>query len=655
MKRLGKYIVDIGFSVFLMLSLFACSGGEKTVQSPNGEISFNFILDNNQPRYTAEYAEHTVLDTSQLGVVRAGINFAEKVRLEFVSGPNVITDTYTLLHGKQKKISYKASEKTFHLRHTSGEPMDIIVRVSNDGIGFRYHFPGNSEQKHQITKENTSFNFSDDSRAWLQPLANVNTGFAQTNPSYEEHYKQNISVGTPAPDSAGWAYPALFKSNNMWVAISETGMDGTYPATRLQQESPDGNYRIGFPQEGEQFPGRTLDPQSNLPWTTPWRIVAMGDLKTITESTLGTDLADPAVDRNTGWIKPGRASWSWAKLKDPSVNYKDQKRFIDYASEMGWEYTLVDVNWDQNIGYDRMAELADYAASKNVGLFLWYNSSGSWNETEYTPKSALLTHEDRVEEFSRLQEMGIKGIKVDFFAGDGQSMMQYYIDIFEDAADHNLLVNTHGTTLPRGWHRTYPNLMTMESIKGFEFITFEQINADRAANHNAILPFTRNLFSPMDYTPMSPTPLFNVERKTTKAHEIALPILFTSGIQHYAETARGINDITPAVKEFIKTIPVAWDEMEFVEGSPGKEVVIARRAGDQWFVAGINGEQTFKELTLDLSFIDGAQNGNLIADGSSALQFEAGTVVPSESVSVAMKPNGGFVMHFTSEQPVSQL
>jgi len=228
-------------------------------------------------------------------------------------------------------------------------------------------------------------------------------------------------------------------------------------------------------------------------------------------------------------------------------------------------------------------------------------------------------------------------------------MMQYYIDVFEDAADHELLVNTHGTTLPRGWHRTYPNLMTMESIKGFEFITFEQVNADRAANHNAMLPFTRNLYSPMDYTPMSPTPLFNVERKTTKAHEIALPVLFTSGVQHYAETAQRINDIIPAVKDFIKTIPVAWDEMEFVEGSPGKEVVIARRAGDNWFIAGINGEQTTKELILDLSFISKQLTGDLIRDGSEELEYQAGEITPSASVPVAMKANGGFVMYFRSE------
>lgn len=630
--------------------LGACSvTSGRHVQSPDGNITLHFDLSEGQPYYTVSRDGAQVLDHSSLGLIRDGIDFSKNMRLDSVSGPSRIEDSYQLQHGKQQQIDYKANEKIYHLTHQSGRELDIQVRASNDGIGIRYYIPGESESVHHISAEKTSFNFPDDTQAWLEPLANVNTGYAQTNPSYEEHYKQDISVGTPAPDSAGWAYPALFKSGETWLLISETGMDGSYPATRLRQESPNGNYHVGFPQEGEQYPGRALDPQSSLPWVTPWRIIAIGSLETITESTLGTDLAAPAKLQDTSWIDPGSASWSWAKLKDQSVNYETQKQFIVYAARMGWEYTLVDVNWDQNIGYQRMAELADYAESKGVGLLLWYNSSGSWNTTEYTPKSELLTHESRVEEFSRLEEMGIKGIKVDFFAGDGQSMIQYYRDIFNDAADHHLMVNTHGTTLPRGWHRTWPNLMTMESVKGFEYITFEQINADRAANHNTMLPFTRNVFSPMDYTPMSLTELFNVEQKTTSAHELALPVLFTSGIQHYAETPSGMKKIPTYVQEFIKKIPIQWDEMEFMQGHPGKHVVLARRSGNQWFVTGINGEDHPKELMLDLSFIPGDAEGLMIGDGESQFAFSKQQVTVSDAINVSMKGNGGFVILFDTE------
>jgi len=630
--------------------LWGCSvfSGQQ-VQSPDGSILFDFDLSDGQPYYTVSRNGAKVMDHSSLGLVRDDIDFSQNMRLDSVSGPTKIEDSYRLQHGKKQQIDYNARENIYHLSHQSGQDLDIQVRVSNDGVGIRYHFPGQSDETYHIIAEKTSFNFPEDARAWLEPLANVNTGYAQTNPSYEEHYKQDIKVGAPAPDNAGWAYPALFKSGDTWLLVSETGMDGSYPAMRLRPESPNGNYQIGFPQQGEQYPGRALDPQSTLPWATPWRIIALGSLKTITESTLGTDLAAPAKLQDTSWIDPGSASWSWAKLKDQSINYETQKQFIDYAAEMGWEYTLVDVNWDQNMGYDRMAQLADYAEDKGVGLLLWYNSSGSWNSTEYTPKSELLTHKDRVEEFSRIAEMGIAGIKVDFFAGDGQSMIQYYRDIFKDAANHHLMVNTHGTTLPRGWHRTWPNLMTMESVKGFEYITFEQVNADRAANHNTMLPFTRNVFSPMDYTPMSLTGLFNVERKTTNAHELALPVLFTSGIQHYAETPSGMEEIPTYVQDLVKKIPVQWDDMEFMQGYPGKYVVLARRSGDRWFVAGINGEKKTKELSLDLSFIPNDAKGLMIGDGESQFAFSQQQITASSAVDVTMKENGGFIILFETK------
>ncbi|HLR26914.1 MAG TPA: glycoside hydrolase family 97 N-terminal domain-containing protein, partial [Fodinibius sp.] len=360
--------------------MISCAGNSGPLVSPNGKIKVRFEMrDSTEPFYEILYRDSVVLEPSRLGVVKNGIDFSRNMSLESVSTPKTLEDSYTMLHGKQSEITYRATERTFRLRHQSGKVLEVVFRVSNDGVAFRYHFPGKSEEKHYTSKEKTTFNLPGGSRAWLEPLANVNTGFAQTNPSYEEYYKQNIPVGMPAPDSAGWAYPALFKTGTNWLLISEAGMNGHYPGTRLQQQAPDGNYQVGFPQPGEQFPDGALYPQSKLPWSSPWRIIAIGSLETITESTLATDLARPAVLSDTSWINPGRASWSWAKLKDASITYEVQKRFIDYAAEMGWEYTLVDVNWDTTIGYERIEELAHYAATKDVSLLLWYNSSGSWN------------------------------------------------------------------------------------------------------------------------------------------------------------------------------------------------------------------------------------------------------------------------------------
>jgi hypothetical protein len=347
-------------------------------------------------------------------------------------------------------------------------------------------------------------------------------------------------------------------------------------------------------------------------------------------------------------VRPGLASWSWVLLKDDSVNYDTQIAFIDYAADMGWPYTLVDADWDRRIGYDRIAELAEYAAQKNVGLLLWYNSSGDWNQTEYSPKSKLLDRENRRNEFARLQAMGIKGVKIDFFAGDGQSMLAYYHDLLQDAQDFGLLVNCHGSTLPRGLQRTYPNLMTMEAVRGLESITFGQEAADKAPGHMAMLPYARNVFDPMDFTPTTFGDIPNIERRTRNGFELALPVLFLSGIQHIGETPEGMAQVPDYVQAYMREVPVLWDESRFVAGFPGKLAVIARRAGDTWYLAGINGEPIDKQLDLDLSFL-GARKGELITDGDGLRQVVRNIVRSGAAVPISVKANGGFVMTFKAD------
>jgi alpha-glucosidase len=366
------------------------------------------------------------------------------------STARLITDRYEIVTAKRRFNNYKANQQVFHLKSLHGQRLDIIFQVSNDGVGFRYFFPQRSTDIKKITEEITTFNFPEESKAWLQPASEAKTGFGQTNPSYEEHYAKEIPVGTPAPTNAGWIYPALFHSKNNWVAITETALGRNYCGTRLKKESPEGAYAVGFPDPREVFTNGNAFPESVLPWYTPWRVIAVGSLKTLVESTLGTDLATPAIQMQKSAIKPGIASWSWVLLKDDSTVYPVQKRFIDYAADMNWKYCLIDADWDRKIGYEKIGELAQYAKTKNVGLILWYNSAGSWNTVEYTPKDKMLTPENRAEEFALLQKMGIKGLKIDFFGGDGQSMIRYYLDILEDATKYGLLVNFHGATLPRG-------------------------------------------------------------------------------------------------------------------------------------------------------------------------------------------------------------
>jgi alpha-glucosidase len=635
------------FGLIAALLVTACGGSvEHHLSSPDKSVQVTFALTaEGSPRYAVTRKGETVLASSKLGVALEDADFTRGLTLVDISAPNRINDSYELLNGKRLQNSYAANEQVFSLVNEKQQPIDVVFRVSDDGVAFRYVFKGESDQPKKLKEEMTSFAFGPDTKAWLQPIAVAQTGFANTNPSYEEHYQMDIPVGTPSPSEAGWVFPALFKAGDTWVLITEAAMNGDYHASRLKPQSPDGEYSLGTPMAPEVYTGGALLAQARLPFESPWRIIALGSLATIVESTLGTDLAEPAIDMDMSFIKPGQASWSWALLKDESVVYDVQKQFIDYAAEMQWEYTLVDVNWDTTIGYEKIEELAQYAASKGVGLLLWYNSSGDWNTTDYHPKSKLLTHKDRAKEFARLQAMGIKGVKVDFFSGDGQSMMQYYNDVIKDAADYRLLVNFHGSSLPRGLQRTYPNLMTMESVRGFEYVTFFQETADLAPSHSAMLPFARNAFDPMDYTPTTFSKIPNIERKTTNGFELAQTVIFLSGIQHIAETPEGMAKAPDYVKAYLQQLPAVWDDTRFVQGYPGKLAVIARRAGDAWYVSGINGEAVDKELQLDLSFIR-SKKGYVINDGDTASSFSRSAVAPDSAVKVRVKANGGFAMVF---------
>ncbi|WP_435131783.1 glycoside hydrolase family 97 catalytic domain-containing protein [Formosa sp. A9] len=600
---------------------------------------------NNQPFYQVYYNNTMVLDSSALGIIREDANFYDNLKITAISEPKLITDTYSLFHGKQKDITYTAQQYTVHLENETGEQLEIDFNLSEDGVAFQYHFPETSTDIKHITEEKTSYNFTKNSRAWLQPMSKAKTGWSNTNPSYEEHYKMNIPVSESSPIGEGWVYPALFNSNAIWTLISETGLDNTYCGTRLKYNPQSEALQVTFPQKEEIFPNGALNPESKLPWSTPWRIITMGNLNTITESTLGTDLAKPAINTDTSFIKGGLASWSWVLLKDDFITYETTKRFIDYSASMHWPYCLIDVDWDTKIGDEKIKELATYAQSKDVKLLVWYNSSGSWNTTPYTPKSKLLTKDSRAHEFKKLNDLGVAGVKIDFFGGDGQSMIAYYHDILQDAAKHNLLVNFHGCTLPRGWQRTYPNLMTMEAIMGEEFVTFVQDNADAQPSHCAMLPFTRNVFDPMDFTPMVLDTIPNIKRVTTPAFELALPVLFTSGVQHIAEIPEGMKKQPEFVISYLQDIPTLWDASKFVSGYPGKDVVMARKKGKNWFVVGINGEAETKTLNLDLSFIE-ASNGLLITDGPDGLEQQQIDLNTNKTLNITVKPYGGFTLKF---------
>lgn len=617
------------------------------LRSPDGALEVRVDLDaEGRPGFRLFRDGDAVIRRSPLGVTLDAEAFVDDLRILSVSGPTTVGDRYRLWTGKQRDVHYEARELRVHLANRDGHRVDLAMRLSDDGLAYRHEFPGDAGETYRVVAEHGGVHFHTDTRAWLQPKAEAQSGWMNVNPSYEEDYHQDIPVGAPSPTASGWVYPALFRYRNHWIVLSETGMDGSYPGTNLAQDSEDGLYRLRFPQDAEVLTGGNLLAESRRPFHTPWRILVVGDLDTVMASTLGTDLAEPLALETTDFIEPGIAAWSWGLLKDESVTHPAQKEFIDYAARMHWPYVLVDVDWDQRIGYDRIAELAEYAAGKGVALFLWYNSSGAWNETVYSPKSRLLTGDDRRAEFARLRDMGIGGVKVDFFPGDGASVMQYYVDILRDAADHELMVNFHGTTLPRGLQRTYPNLVTSEAIKGFEFITFFQEFADQEATHVAMLPFTRNLFDPMDFTPTVLGDIPDRERRTSDAFQLALPVLLLSGVQHLVTTPAQMRDVPEDVCGYLRSLPGQWDESRFIDGYPGRFAVIARRAGARWYVAGVNALER-RRLEIDPAFT-GAERGVLIRDGEGPRQVRYERIDAGPRA-IELAAGAGFVMVFDTQ------
>lgn len=649
----ANYTIKILAILFLSLPLYSacpCQKNNNTIKSPDKKISvFVGISESNNAFYSVKYKNSNVIGQSKMGIIREDEDFCENLSLDSVSKVKIVRDEYEMPYGEKHKYLYLANRRVYHFKNANGKKMDVVFQVSDDGVAFRYYFPERSEKVKKIIKEASSFNFNPGTEAYIQHMSEAKTGWGQANPAYEEFYEQGVKIEKIKFNKAGWVFPALFNYGEYWILLSETAPNRDYCGCRLQQDTISHEFFIDFPQMKETIFGGKLNPESELPWKTPWRIIVIGNsLKTIVESTLGTDLANPTKLEDISFVKPGQSSWSWVLLKDDSTVFDVQKRFIDYASDMNWEYCLVDAGWDEKIGYDRIAELAKYAEKKNVGLTLWYNSAGNWNTTPQTPRDKMLTHESRTKEFKRIKKMGIKGVKVDFFGGDGQSVMSYYQDIFEDAAEFELLVNCHGATIPRGWQRTYPNLLTVEAVRGFEYVTFGQFDADREPNHCCVLPFTRNVFGPMDFTPVCFSEVPNIKRITSNAFELALSVIFLSGIQHFAEIPEGMEKVPDYVKKFLKEIPDYWDNTEFVDGLPGKFVIIARKSNDTWYVAGINGEETDKDLEIKLPFIKETKSGDLITDGKDNRSFSMEKIIycPNDSFKIKLKGNGGFVLKF---------
>ena len=617
------------------------------ISSPDQNLKVQLKWNSGKPVYNISYNDRIFLEDSPLGLRTSFGDLSKDLRYISFS-KNEIEETYEMSNAKFSKTTYSANELTGTFLSAANDTLDIIFRVSNNDVAYSYRIKGGNEQTNVIIHEEASgFNLPDEATLFLSSQALPMTGWEETKPSYEEEYLFDEPLGTASLNGVGFTFPGLFKlKDNGFLLISETGVDGSYVGSRLGEGNSEGLYKIEFPQKGENNGMTETFAAMATPAQTPWRTITLGEsLKPIVESTIAFDLVKPKYEASKNY-NFGRATWSWIVWQDNSINYEDQIKYIDLASALNFEYVLIDNWWDARIGYEKMEKLVKYANSRNVDVLLWYNSNGYWNNAPQTPQDKMNFSPARNKEMAWMQKIGVKGIKVDFFGGDKQHTMQLYEDILTDANNYGLGVTFHGCTLPRGWQRIFPNFVTSEAVLASENLVFRQDALDKHAKNATILPFTRNAVGAMDFAPvflndrLSQDQKQGTIRRTTDAFELATAILYFSPIQHFGLTPNNLQEQPEFVLDFLREVPAVWDETVFIDGELGKFAVLARRKGERWYVAAVNGEKKARSLNLELPMLDGKEI-QLIYDLESKKAGQKKEKIENGKILIEMLPEGG--------------
>jgi hypothetical protein len=573
-----------------------------------------------------------------LGLTRSDQDFSQALKFLKVAKPVTIHEQYTALHGKRSNCTNSATEVEVAFENPGKARLNLIIRAYNDGVAFRYEFPDKTGS-FVVKDESTAYAIPANTKRWMEKwdLGNEAPYFQVK----DEQIRQT------------WGYPALFNSTSdtaCWFLIHEADLNRTYCGTKLSNIADNTTYKLVFPDPGDG--NGESQPSIFLPWKSPWRVIILGSLADIVASTLVDDVSSPAVLAKTDWIKPGIASWNYWSNNHGTKDFKVVCQFADLAAAMNWPYTLLDWEWDTMANGGNLEDALRYIRSLGVKPLIWYNS-GAFKWVQATPRDRMLTHESRVKEFARLKELGVAGVKIDFFLSEKQDLIKYYLDILDDAATYDLMIYFHGCIVPRGWSRTYPHLMTYEGIRGAEWYNNGPEFTNVAPEHNTIIPFTRNVVGGMDYTPVTFTNS-QYPHITSYGHELALSVVFESGLQHMADRREGYLQLPDAPKTFLKQVPNAWDDTRLLDGYPGKDIILARRKGDAWYLGGINAE--IKEKTKKLKF-DFLPEGpkyklTLIADGEhdKAFKTQYEVVDKASVIDVKMLRRGGFVASLTPVQ-----
>ena len=606
------------FLVAFIAQCLSFTANAAKVYSPNGKIAVSLEGKTLKLNYNNKH------------VIDIQVDITGNNETDFTFVRKIDTD-YQMLSGKRLHCTNEANEYRLE---------NLVLRLYNDGAAFRYEY--NLKENSDIPAEHTAYIIPENTKRWMQQWTDAYEALFPLTTSYKTAPVASFSAISKSAEGWNnrWGYPSLIEAQDgVFALISEANIEKTQSASCLYNDKE--VYRVVADENNAKVSGA---------WHTPWRVVITGQLKDIVESTLVTDVADENKLEDTSWIKPGVVSWIYWAYNHGSNDYNIIKKYVDMAAKLKLPYVLIDAEWDTMKGGKSIEDAVKYALSKDVKPIIWYNSSVGWVDGAPTPKYRLNKAEDREKEFAWCEKIGVAGVKIDFFSGDNLKNMEYCIDLLESAARHHLLVNFHGATIPRGWQRTYPNLMSTEGVYGAEWYNNVPTFTTKAACHNATLPFTRNVIGPMDYTPCA----FSDSQHphiTTNAHELALTVLYESALQHLADKPESYYAQPQSVQDFFGSLPTVWDETRFISGYPGESVVIARRSKNTWYVAGINGSDIARTIPLSLSKLNIPASAKIQAfcDGT-AIEKEKWNIQTLKTLpeAVNLQPRGGVVFRITN-------
>ncbi|GII30418.1 glycoside hydrolase family 97 catalytic domain-containing protein [Planotetraspora mira] len=563
-------------------------------------------------RLTVTWNDAIILDRVPLGFTVDGAELGVDAELVHVSD-RTVRDRISLRSGKAAgEHDYEHHERVHTFREAGGVEWQVILRTARDGVAIRYAMP-TLDGTARVTADRTAVTLPSGARSWVL--------------DYQTWY-ETPRFGADTAELAGGAYgfPFLARLDEAaHVLITESGIDGRFAGAHAEVGEPgaDGSRTLRFTLADDAV-------EVTRGVVTPWRVFLVGTLPELVSSLLVDELAPPVSPdlEDAEWVRPGRAAWSWWSDFYSGAQLDKQRHFVDVAADLGWEHLLIDCGWEETW----VPEIVAYASRRGIQVHLWT----IWRD---------LNSPEDLRKLALWRSWGVAGIKVDFMESESKDRYRWYDTILAETARLGLMVNFHGSVIPRGWARTFPQVIGYEAIRGAEYYVFFE-NQALTASHNVVQPFTRNVVGAMDATPVA----FGAANRTTSdGHELGLSVAFESGITHFADHVDAYASRPPAARFLAELAPV-WDETVLLAGDPDTHAVIARRAGDRWFVGGIaTGDARTVRVPLDALRAGPDAQVWVVGDAAPtsaevpATGLAETTTTATDAIDVEVARDGGFV------------